>query len=199
MISPIIYIGITIVVLAIFGFVGYFIYTNKKGEDPENKAQLWLFGNQYTDGHADFVIQDKKFSENRVKLTLSPRDNNYIRIQNGKDEVKNYTLFLDKRQFEFLGVSNHREIYGGYPQRITDLPESFKKSRLGQGIIKAINDGNIENHEAKVYLERIKSSENTGIKIGASKLSDLYNKTLKETLKDQSKLMKKEEKEVEKK
>lgn len=193
-----IYFLVTIVVVLMLLAVGYFFYSTKN-EDPENKDHLILFGTQYTKGHSEFIIEEKTYSEKRVRLVLRPRDINLIKLDKEKEKVGTFIKHLDKNQFHNTGLSSHINIYFGFPQRIEDMPKSFRESTVGKGIAWAINQGNMDKHEGEILRERITFSEEIGLEFAKSELSSAKESHLKDSLKEALLINKSREEKVEKK
>lgn len=140
------------------GLLVYFIYIHYKGEDPENKPYLIHFGSQYSKGYAILIMDDLEFGENRVKIKISPRDINYIRALKDKTPIKLKTLFLDKTFFIPAGISTHRNIYFGLPQRVSDLPSEFRKTSLGKAFENVIMDKNKLKTTEDLYKASLEST-----------------------------------------
>lgn len=178
--------------LSIFTVV-YFAYLNFKGDDPENKPYLIHFGSQYSKGYALLIMDNWEVGEKRVKIKPSPRDINYIRALKERNQVELKPLFLDKAFFLPSGISTHRQIFFGLPQRISDLPYEFRKTSMGKAFENIImNIGKLKTTE-DLYDINIKSVTDEAKKLARGEVFLTSIEVSKEQLLDREFIQKNKE------
>jgi len=183
----------TLVVIMGLMVLGLFIYwiinlVKEKGE-PANEAWILTYGSQYSHGHALGRISNIEIGETKTKISFYGRDINYIKEANKdkKFKVSEETVFFDNKQIEPIAegsLSMHSNMIFAYPNRIEDLPLSFRKTRHGQAIANIITENNKLTDNSELYQARIENLNKIALQTFGGGMMINYVEKQKELMKD---------------
>jgi len=163
------------------------IKRNKEREDPDNAPLIDLYGNQYSDGHSHGALLEMDIGEKRIKLVVSPRDNNWFQIEKTKKFPKIETIYYDKRQVEDQAdLSGHLKRIIAMTNKPENLPESFKKTEHGKAIMQMISNNNQLKDESDILNERMKNLKKISMKVEGGEIFTEGFEVIRQLLKDKS-------------
>jgi len=162
-------------------FILYSIYGNK--ERPKNEDYIINGFSDYTDGHGLLIKKEEESNKSIVRLNGSPRDIDYIELEDSEKEIKNQDIFPKKDLFVPFPISAHRNFFIALPDEPEHLPAKFKKSPLYPYIAQFIVDQNskedtkiVKDTRLKNMLKMTKQTEGLGI---AKESIQMYSETIK--------------------
>lgn len=162
----------TLGVFMILIVVGLFIFLMRRiygKRDFSSNEDIIINGlSDYCSGHALGIKKKEERNGEMRKITISPRDINYIELDKNKGyRVEEQDIFVKKELLVPIGLSTHRNIYWALPNHGKDLPNEFKKHPFGQLVMKYIEKVNSKEDEIKI-LEKKNASQNEILKKIAS-------------------------------
>lgn len=152
------------IAIGLIGFMFKRLFGNRnRGKNEDIIINLL---SDYTDGHGVLLKKEERIIGDRVAIKGTPRDMDYIGLDDDKPEPKEQNLFVKKNLLIPLANSRHRKVYMALPNTAEELPEEFKESEFGKVLMKHVENQGSKEDLVEVYrirqeniLEAVKKDE----------------------------------------